>query len=572
MSSHLSSSVFSSVLVCPHPSLVCPDAPRVQRLAAGCSWTLRTAGPDAGQPVSLPSYALNTLADQVCKDLGCGGVYRVDRTPPPPGAACLRHCTLRGRHLINCTRDAAGRCPALDQVVCGDQQVRLAGGPDRCAGRVEVWRDGQWGTVCDDQWDLRDGGVACGQLGCGFALSVTGQGGAFPPGRGPVHLDELGCSGREPNLWACPAAHNQSDCGHKEDAGVVCSEMRAIRLTGGLDRCSGKVEIHRNGSWGELCDNCWDEDMASMVCSLLNCGETPQKYTAFLPPFSRNEETPFYYYSCGKDQSLWQCEEHINHPYYCISSKPSGVICNEAWTRLVPAAAAGPSFPSLELLSCMVLSVVLLVFLIINTVLCCLYRRRNAFLLQQTRNNQSRPSTGRPQNDHKEAVNLVKVTAHPQHADVPSDPRYLWTQLSSADSGSVDTDYEQYGPSYDPPVPLSTFRNSQRYKTEVLPLKPSGLDSLCEESPNRPNEAFKNLNGVPEPTYSRVSKISEDSFDSSSTSSGESYENLNANYVNFTPDAGAELGAFSYPPPPEALLLAGAPDGSDDDYSPVSPD
>ncbi|CAG5956320.1 unnamed protein product [Menidia menidia] len=524
MSCHLSSSVFS-------PVLVCPDAPRVQRLAAGCSWTLRTAGLDAGQPVSLPSYALDALADQVCKDLGCGGVYRVDRTPPTPGAACLRHCTLRGRHLINCTRDAAGHCPALDQVVCGDQQVRLAGGPDRCAGRVEVWRGGQWGTVCDDQWDLRDGGVACGQLGCGFALSVTGQGGAFPPGRGPVHLDELGCSGREPNLWACPAARNQSDCGHKEDAGVVCSEMRAIRLTGGLDRCSGKVEIHRNGSWGELCDNCWDEDMASMVCSLLNCGETPQKYTAFLPPFSRNEETPFYYYSCGKDQSLWQCEEHINHPYYCISSKPSGVICNEAWTRLGPAAGAGPSFPSLELLSCMVLSVVLLVFLIINTVLCCLYRRRNAFLLQQTRTNQSRPSTGRPQNDHKEAVNLVKVTAHPQHAD-----------------------------------------DSQRHKTEVLPLKPSGLYSLCEESPNRPNEAFKNLNGVPEPTYSRVSKISEDSFDSSSTSSGESYENLNANYVNFTPDAGAELGAFSYPPPPEALLPAGAPDGSDDDYSPVSPD
>lgn len=42
---------------------------------------------------------------------------------------------------------------------------------------------------------------------------------------------------------------------------------------------------------------------------------------------------------------------------------------------------------------------------------------------------------------------------------VPPNPRYLWKQLSSADSTSVDTDYEQYDPSTDPSVPLSTFRS-----------------------------------------------------------------------------------------------------------------
>lgn len=106
----------------------------------------------------------------------------------------------------------------------GHQALRLVGGPDRCAGRVELWRNGMWGTVCDDRWDLRDAGVACAQLGCGYALSVTGQGdGSFAPGRGPVHLDELNCTGQEGNLWACPAAQEEPDCGHKEDAGVICS-------------------------------------------------------------------------------------------------------------------------------------------------------------------------------------------------------------------------------------------------------------------------------------------------------------------------------------------------------------
>ena len=105
----------------------------------------------------------------------------------------------------------------------GHQAARLAGGKDRCAGRVELWRDQKWGTVCDDQWDLKDADVACAQLGCGYALNVTGQDGPFPPGRGSIYLDEVNCTGKEGNLWACPSVKNYTDCGHKEDAGVMCS-------------------------------------------------------------------------------------------------------------------------------------------------------------------------------------------------------------------------------------------------------------------------------------------------------------------------------------------------------------
>lgn len=87
-----------------------------------------------------------------------------------------------------------------------------------------MWSESSWGTVCDDQWDLRDAHVVCAQLGCGYALNVTGQGGSFPAGRGRVLLDELNCTGNEQNLWECPAVGKEdTDCGHKEDAGVICS-------------------------------------------------------------------------------------------------------------------------------------------------------------------------------------------------------------------------------------------------------------------------------------------------------------------------------------------------------------
>ncbi|KAL0195625.1 hypothetical protein M9458_009197, partial [Cirrhinus mrigala] len=94
--------------------------------------------------------------------------------------------------------------------------LRLSGGEGRCSGRLEVYHNAVWGSVCDDQWDISDAQVVCRQLGCGAALRADGNS-VFGAGEGVVWLNRI-------HLWDCPLSlKNHTDCSHKEHAGLTCA-------------------------------------------------------------------------------------------------------------------------------------------------------------------------------------------------------------------------------------------------------------------------------------------------------------------------------------------------------------
>ncbi|XP_039477475.1 deleted in malignant brain tumors 1 protein-like isoform X1 [Oreochromis aureus] len=201
-----------------------------------------------------------------------------------------------------------------------DGQIRLAGsGSTRCSGRVEIYHRGSWGTICDDDWDLKDAAVVCRQLNCGTALSATTDA-HFGEGTGPIWLHYLVCAGTETSLRKCDhGGFRQQDCGHHEDAGVICL---GVRLAGST-LCSGRVEIYHRNSWRTVSDDGWDFTDAQVLCNELDCG-TPVNVTHF---GEGSGEIWFDNVTCsGNETSLTECRR--SEIKSSRLHKYAGVICS----------------------------------------------------------------------------------------------------------------------------------------------------------------------------------------------------------------------------------------------------
>lgn len=91
-------------------------------------------------------------------------------------------------------------------------------------GRIEVFRNSTWGTVCDDGWGSTDSEVACRSLGYS-TIGALFYGNNL--GTGVIQMDDVNCLGTESELLLCShiTSHN---CSHSEDVGLECSTVGAV--------------------------------------------------------------------------------------------------------------------------------------------------------------------------------------------------------------------------------------------------------------------------------------------------------------------------------------------------------
>ncbi|XP_039607767.1 lysyl oxidase homolog 3B isoform X4 [Polypterus senegalus] len=221
--------------------------------------------------------------------------YRIHSVACTGSEVHLSVCPLQF-YKANATAPCEGGMPVVVSCVAGPQfasgngqkkkkaislRVRLKGGAKTGEGRVEVLKNNEWGTVCDDRWNLQAASVVCRELGFGSAKEAL-TGARMGQGMGPIHMNEVQCTGNEKSIWNCQYKNITSEnCQHSEDASIKCNipymgYENSIRLSGGRTQYEGRVEVgtSSNGThqWGLICGEGWSTKEAMVVCRQLGLG------------------------------------------------------------------------------------------------------------------------------------------------------------------------------------------------------------------------------------------------------------------------------------------------------------
>ena len=155
--------------------------------------------------------------------------------------------------------------------------VRLADGDGAGDnGRVEVYHNAQWGTICDDGWEgpsdlgYINGDVVCQQLGFPGAAEVDYDG---PDGVDPIWLDDVACAGGEAGIADCMHGdYGFNNCGHVEDVHVRCLTDGQCRID---SQCPAGLACVEGGCV---------EPPAPVMRHLMLCGRSDYSAAGFILP------------------------------------------------------------------------------------------------------------------------------------------------------------------------------------------------------------------------------------------------------------------------------------------------
>ncbi|XP_036924245.1 antigen WC1.1-like [Sturnira hondurensis] len=385
----------------------CSDSRQLRLADAGsrCAGRVEILHQGSWGTICDDSWDLND-AQVVCRQLGCGEALNATVSAhfgAGSGQIWLDdvNCTGRESHLWKCPSRGWGQHNCWHKedagVICSEfLALRMVSDDQECAGWLEVFYNGTWGSVCHSPMEAMTLSTICRHLGCGdrgtLDTSVN-----FREGSRPRWVDGIQCRNTDMSLWQCPSdPWKYSSCGPKEEAYITCARMRfkscptagpctvrdKLQLRDGDTECSGRVEVWHSGSWGTVCDDSWSLAEAEVVCQQLGCGSALEalQEAAFGPGKGLIwlDEV-----QCrGRESSLWACAAEPWGQSDCKHEEDAGVRCSGSKRSMLPTTTAGnrsgpSSVPGIFFLPgtlCLILGALLFLVLIILVIQ--LHRRR----------------------------------------------------------------------------------------------------------------------------------------------------------------------------------------------------
>ena len=219
--------------------------------------------------------------------------------------------------------------------------VRLVDGESDNEGRVEVYYNNTWGTVCDDLWGQSDSDTVCRQLGYSGAAAYY-YNAYFGQGTGTIWMDNVQCSANDTCLGNCTfngfAVHN---CQHSEDVSVTCTPLNytgppitGVRLIGGSSELEGRVEVMYLYTWGTICDDLWSIEDAHVICRQLGFGLALQATSR--ASFGQGTGTIWLdnVQCVGNETRIEDCSHNGWGTHNCAHFEDAGVVCSGLYSQI----------------------------------------------------------------------------------------------------------------------------------------------------------------------------------------------------------------------------------------------
>uniref|UniRef100_S4RAQ0 SRCR domain-containing protein n=1 Tax=Petromyzon marinus TaxID=7757 RepID=S4RAQ0_PETMA len=323
------------------------------------------------------SSALDTHgADTICRLLGCGwSLSHGSLTQFMNTSARILSdnvaCAAFPNTIFDCLQTGTQNCSNMETaaVICEDYNgtIQLVDRDVMCQGKVEIYNNGSASTLCRDSWDEIQSEIVCQQLNCGSSAQFAYYGNEqyyFGIGRGTSQ--NARCGGTEQALTDCTLSpENSFTCTNKGPAGVVCTEAgfttlciphcnysigspskvtargacspnssaaAGLRLVGGANRCEGRMEVYKNGVWGELCSSTVNRDIADGICHLLGCGWS-LAYGSNVSTFGLGQGTIFPDNLSSITGNIFSSLQYGTNN--CSYDQTAAIICEDGRVRLV---------------------------------------------------------------------------------------------------------------------------------------------------------------------------------------------------------------------------------------------